>query len=250
MPLSATVIAQNVVLGALGADTDPRRVVAAELHGVADQVDEQLPQQARRRPGTSGSSPTSTTASASRQQRLEVRLGARDAGPEVDGPEAGGRAPDPAEREQVVDQVLHAFRAVDGEGDVLVGALVELPRVPALEHLAEARHLAQRLLQVVGGDVGELLELGVGAAQLLGLELRPARRRPAPGPALHRAEVLVDDAPAHQVGVGRRARRCRAVRSTTTGCSRSPRGDRPHLAAQRRERGGDPAPQRAEERRG
>ena len=40
-------------------------------------------------------------------------------------------------------------------------ALVELALVAALEHLAEARDLAQRLLQVVRGDVGELLELGL-----------------------------------------------------------------------------------------
>ena len=44
-------------------------------------------------------------------------------------------------------------------------ALVELARVAALEHLAEARDLAQRLLEVVRGDVGELLELGVRALE-------------------------------------------------------------------------------------
>ena len=75
----------------------------------------------------------------------------------------------PGEGQQVVDQLLHALGAVDGELDVLVGPLVELPLVAALEQLAEARHLAQRLLQVVGGDVGELLQVGVGAGQLLGL---------------------------------------------------------------------------------
>ena len=48
----------------------------------------------------------------------------------------------------------------------LVGALVELALVALLEHLAEARHLAQRLLQVVRGDVGELLQLGVRAGEL------------------------------------------------------------------------------------
>ena len=45
------------------------------------------------------------------------------------------------------------------------------PRVPALQQLAEAGHLAQRLLQVVRGDVGELLEVAVGPGQLLGLGL-------------------------------------------------------------------------------
>ena len=40
-------------------------------------------------------------------------------------------APDAREREQVVDQRLHALGAVDGEVDVLVGALVELAAVAA-----------------------------------------------------------------------------------------------------------------------
>ena len=40
------------------------------------------------------------------------------------------------------------------------------PGVAALQQLAEARHLAQRLLQVVRGDVGELLEVGVRAREL------------------------------------------------------------------------------------
>ena len=50
--------------------------------------------------------------------------------------------------------------------DVLVGAVVELTPVALLEQLREAGHLAQRLLEVVGGDVGELLELGVGAGEI------------------------------------------------------------------------------------
>ena len=47
------------------------------------------------------------------------------------------------------------------------------PRVAALQQLAEAGHLAQRLLQVVRGDVGELLQVAVGPRQLLGLLLEP-----------------------------------------------------------------------------
>ena len=44
-----------------------------------------------------------------------------------------GRPPHPAERQQVVDQLLHALGAVDGELDVLVGLLVQLARVAALQ---------------------------------------------------------------------------------------------------------------------
>src|SRR6185503_2444023 len=69
--------------------------------------------------------------------------------------------------EQVLDQLLHARRAVDDVGHELVRVLVELALVAAPEELGVARHHAQRLLQVVRGDIGELLELGVGALQLL-----------------------------------------------------------------------------------
>ena len=93
----------------------------------------------------------------------------------VDLGEAGGEPADPGERQQVVDQPLHPLRAVDREGDVLVGPLVELAGVAALQQLAEAGHLAQRLLQVVRGHVGELLQVAVGAGQLLGLLLQLAR---------------------------------------------------------------------------
>ena len=79
-----------------------------------------------------------------------------------------GRAPPPTRptrenAEQVLDEPLHALGAVDGELDVLVGALVELAAVPLLQELGEAGHLAQRLLQVVRRDVGELLEVAVRA---------------------------------------------------------------------------------------
>ena len=106
-----------------------------------------------------------------------------------------GEPADARERQQVVDQLLHALGAVDGELDVLVGALVELARVALLEHLAEARHLAQRLLEVVRGDVRELLELGVGALELLRLADQLLLRD------LERGD-LADDAPAHRVDVG------------------------------------------------
>ncbi len=89
---------------------------------------------------------------------------------EVDRPEVGPGLADPRECQQVVDQPLHALGAVDRVGDVLLGALVELLGVPGLEHLAEARHFAKRLLQVVRGDVGELLEIPVGTLEFRGLE--------------------------------------------------------------------------------
>ena len=71
--------------------------------------------------------------------------------------------------------MLHAFGSFDREVDVGVGAFVQLPVVAALEQLAEAGDLAQRLLEVVGGDVSELLQLQVGAAQFFGLAFQQLR---------------------------------------------------------------------------
>ena len=104
---------------------------------------------------------------------------------ERDRPALAALAADAREREQVVDQRLHALGAVDGEVDVLVGALVELPAVARLERLAEARDLPQRLLEIVRGHIGELLEVGVRAGQLerLALDAARARRRPRPARA-------------------------------------------------------------------
>ena len=124
-------------------------------------------------------------------------------GGEVDGDEALARAADTAEGEQVVDQQLHALGAVDGEGDVLVGALVELAAVALLEQLAEARHLAQRLLQVVRRDVGELLEVGVGPGELGGPALEPAPLLLDLGEHADELEPHRLDARAHLAEVGR-----------------------------------------------
>lgn len=97
------------------------------------------------------------------------------------------------EGQQVVDEHLHAVGAVDGEGDVLVGALVELLAVAPLEELGEAGDLAQGLLEVVRGDVGELLQFGVGPPEVgrLLVELLPGAfgvgelRHQAPAHLLH-----------------------------------------------------------------
>ena len=79
--------------------------------------------------------------------------------------------------QQILDQPLHAARAVDREGDELVGIGVELALVPPGQQLGVARHHPQRLLQVVRRDVGELPQLLVRAIQLVHLlhEVRPRR---------------------------------------------------------------------------
>ncbi len=150
-------------------------------------------------PRTVGRSPISTIgvllARSARRGPGRAVLGR---GPQVHGREPGRRAADSGEREQVEDQLLHPLRPVDREVEVLLPALVELVAVALLEELAEARDLAQRLLQVVRGDVGELLELGVRAVELAGLraELGAARvstaARSSTMRAAHRLEVVAE----------------------------------------------------------
>ena len=84
-----------------------------------------------------------------------------------------GPGADPGVREEVGDELLHAGGAVHGVSDELVRVCVELATVTFAEQLGVARHHAQRLLEVVGSDIGELLEVGVGAAQV---QLRPLAR--------------------------------------------------------------------------
>ena len=59
--------------------------------------------------------------------------------------------------------MLHPNGAFNHVTDVVVGVGAELTPVRLGEELGEAAHHAERLLQVMGGDVGELLELGIGA---------------------------------------------------------------------------------------
>ncbi|RPK32494.1 hypothetical protein EES37_33525 [Streptomyces sp. ADI91-18] len=107
-------------------------------------------------------------------------------------------AADAGEVEEVVDERLHAVRAVDRVVDVLIGTLVELSAVAALEELREAGDLAQGLLQVVGGDVRELLQLGVRALQI-------GRLRVQAQAGLLGERQLAHEAAAHEVDLAAEA---------------------------------------------
>ena len=87
-----------------------------------------------------------------RIHRLEVsRLGGQD-----------------EEAAEGVDQGLHPVGPLDRVVDILVGLLIQSTLVPLGQQLHVAGDHAEGLLEVVSGDVGELLELAVGAGQLLG----------------------------------------------------------------------------------
>lgn len=74
---------------------------------------------------------------------------------------------DPRVGQQILDERLHPPDAINRVGDQLVGPGIELALVALLEYLHAPAHGPQRLLQVVGGNVGELLQVQVGACQLL-----------------------------------------------------------------------------------
>ena len=74
------------------------------------------------------------------------------------------------------------------------------PGVAPLQQLAEAGHLAQRLLQVVRGDVGELLQVAVGPDELGRLLLSSALARSI-WPARLDLGQVGGDPPAHRVDV-------------------------------------------------
>ena len=150
----------------VGVEPDPRHALrAAELDGVADEVLEHGRQQRRRRRGRWAADPTSTTAPLSSIAAARLRPGAHDQVVAVDGLE---RAPAAADARELSRSLISCCirLAPSTANSMYVGALVELPLVAPCEHLGEARHHAQRLLQVVRGDVGELLELGVRALQV------------------------------------------------------------------------------------
>ena len=70
-------------------------------------------------------------------------------------------------RKQVLDQLLHVLCPVDGVTHERVCFGTELPLVPALEESYCTRHRPERFLQVMGGNIGKLLEFRVRALQFL-----------------------------------------------------------------------------------
>ena len=210
MPLSVTVNSQSSVRRTASIWI-ARLVAGLELDRVADEVLPHRGQQERGSPTTTGRGPTSIRApdSSTADSRLEQADETLDVEIHVD--ESFGGPPHPREGEQVVDQGLHPLGPVDGELDVLVGPFVELAPVALLEQLGEAGHLAERLLQVVGGYIGELLELDIGSAQFLvpAVQLGMGTgdiRQVADDPAAHGLDVQgqVGDLgwPGHPDGVG------------------------------------------------
>ena len=149
---------------------DPRRVaVAMELDRVADQV---LPQHGQQvgSPSTVGSGSVGAARSRRRTPRsaMDEVVECRRPAPRRGRPRSARRCSRPT-RENVSRSLISTCMRLapsTANADVLDAALVELVAVPLLQQLAERGDLAQRLLQIVRGDVGELLEFGVGPPQI------------------------------------------------------------------------------------
>ena len=165
MPLSRTENAHGR-RPSLGRHVDRGGSLAAELERVADQVLEDLRQQ-RRLAQDRGQRIVRDPAPASSIGRRRLRQGAS---PQASS-RSTGRAASPSRptRENASRSLISCcIRLAPSTANSMYWSarVVELAAVAALQELQKLRHLAQRLLQVVGGDVGELLQLGVGAAQI------------------------------------------------------------------------------------
>ncbi len=147
-----------------------RHPFPVELEGVADQVLEQLVHlqgigvHRRQVPRIH---PAVRARDAGFQERQHVLHHLLQAGG-LKRPALGG---DLRELEQVVDELLHPLRRPFHAFEIVLGAFAQVLAEIFLQPLAEGDHLAQRLLQVVRGDGGEVPQVLVAALQLLRVQL-------------------------------------------------------------------------------
>ena len=164
-----------------------RCTILAELDRIADQILKQLDQlQAVRHDGWQG---------------LDVDLGTAlldRAGQPIQRLLQGRRTVHPCQRlrlggdarigQDVVDHALHAHGTVDRESHEFPGIGIELVGQTLLQQLHVADDHAQGLLQVVRGNIGELLEFRVGARQRVGQGLQRRTGLALPGDVGHCAQ--------------------------------------------------------------
>lgn len=81
----------------------------------------------------------------------------------------------PRERQQVVDQRLHSLRRTFYVFEVIAPLIAERFAAFRPQPLAKCPNLTQRFLQVVRGNIGELLQFDVGTAQFLCLSCQGKR---------------------------------------------------------------------------
>lgn len=84
--------------------------------------------------------------------------------------------------EQILNQSGHAARPADHKPDKLVGILIQLAFIAVGKQLGERHDRPERLLEIMRRHIGELLQLRVGALQVIGI----------PGERLFRPFPLAD----------------------------------------------------------
>ena len=84
----------------------------------------------------------------------------------VDGLVVNDRSSNHRVVEDVLDHELHALCAVDREVHVDARLIVELIPVPRLQQAGKRTHRTQGFLQVIGGDVRKLPQLGVRGLEI------------------------------------------------------------------------------------
>ena len=72
---------------------------------------------------------------------------------------------DPGELQQIMNQSLHAHRAIDRVSNIFVSLFIQLAAISVRQQLGIAGNHPQRLLQVVRSHVSKLLELFIRAGQ-------------------------------------------------------------------------------------
>ena len=174
MPLSETSMVQReprMTIGVLarcraGADRDDRRPAGhAELERVADQVLQQLAHldgsasMRRQRPDVDTAARLGDACSRSSWTASRTAGTSRPA-------RTLGAAGDPRVRQQVLDQLLHPRRPRPGHARCRRAVCVERLAEAVFEPVGEGPDLAQRLLEVVGRDRREILEVAVAPLEL------------------------------------------------------------------------------------
>ena len=100
---------------------------------------------------------------------LQVAQGPLEHGVQVGGHEVAAAGADAGEGEQIGDEPLHADGALERAGNIAPGPWASrVLRQAAFEELDVTADGPQRLLQVMRGHVSELLQVAVGAFEVLG----------------------------------------------------------------------------------
>lgn len=141
--------------------------ITSELDGVADQVLEEL-RHLRRLCHDRGEWIARDLRTALGDRRLEPGEGAAKDGPAVGRRGGLGAGSDARVGEEIVDERLHAHGPFDRVAHEILCTPVQAVPVPLCQEVHAAPDRAQGLLEVVGGNIGELLEIGVRARELCG----------------------------------------------------------------------------------